>query len=80
MNKTLPQAEIVPLPPGPGGGDGGGVALVGPPRPPEPGSLPFRALNVLRDRLLAEGRADRAQIIHDRFLIPATETEPCETL
>lgn len=70
MTETFPQAAIAPLPPIPEAGDGGGEALVGPPRPPQPGSLSWRALTVLRDRLLAEGRADRAQIITDRFLNP----------
>ncbi len=80
MTDTSPQAAIVHLPHFPSGGDGGGEALAGPPRPPEPGSLSWRALTALRARLLADGRADRAQIITDRFLTPTHGGYPCETL
>lgn len=80
MREASPQAAIVPLPHVPSGGDGGGEALEGPPRPPEPGSLSWRALTALRDRLLADGRADRAQIITDRFLTATHGGDPCRTL
>lgn len=80
MNETFPQAAFVPLSDVPDAGDRSGEALEGPPRWPEPGSLSSRALTALRDRLLADGRADRAQIITDRFLTPTHGGYPCATL